>query len=81
MIYGAPLEKLQNQHQKIELFWKGKTYRRFLFMENKELIFSIKGNPNDQGFFELRVTPTFNLKKMKISEETRDLGIQFYYPW
>lgn len=75
---GAPIEKLQDNKQEVEIFWRGKLYTEVIFRDNKEYLFKVKDKPYAQGFLELRVSPTFNLKKMKISPEFRDLGVQFY---
>ncbi|MFC2155475.1 O-antigen ligase family protein, partial [Acidobacteriota bacterium] len=75
---GAPLDKLENQKQEVKIFWRGRLYKEITFKENGEFLFDIKGKPGDEGFLEFRVSPTFNLKKMNISQESRDLGIQFY---
>ena len=75
---GAPLDKLENKKQEVKIFWRGRLYKEISFKENGEFLFDIKGKPGGQGFLEFRVSPTFNLKKMNISPESRDLGIQFY---
>lgn len=76
---GAPLHKLPEKEQKVDIFWKGKFFKSVVFRENKEFEFSIEGKPYDRGFLEFRINPTFNLKKMELSEESRDLGIQVYF--
>ena len=54
-------------------------YKTIVFKENGEVNFEIKGNFNEEGFIRLDVAPVFNLKKLKISPESRDLGVQYYY--
>ncbi|MCK4942467.1 MAG: hypothetical protein KAS65_02770, partial [Candidatus Aminicenantes bacterium] len=76
---GAPLHMLPEKEQKVDIFWKGKIFKSVVFKENKEFLFSIEEKPYDMGFLEFRVNPAFNLKKMGLSEESRDLGIQVYF--
>ena len=73
---GAPLHKFESKEQRLNIFWRGKLYKGIIFKENKNFVFSIRDKPLKNGFVELRVYPAFNLKKMGLSEETRDLGIQ-----
>jgi len=75
---GAPIYKMRNTRQKVEIFWKGKLYKEFIFRKNKDALFQIKDKAFDQGFIEFRIHPSFNLKKMKLGEESRDLGIIVY---
>ena len=51
-----------------------------IFSANEEKVFSLHGKPFDRGFLEFRVTPTFNLKRMGLGAETRDLGIKVRIP-
>jgi hypothetical protein len=73
---GAPLERLPQGEQRVEIYWKGKLYRSLVFKENKDFSFWIKGRAFKEGFLEFRIYPCFNLKKMNLGEDTRDLGIQ-----
>lgn len=75
---GAPLGKLEGKIQEVKIFWQGNLYKKITFRKNREFSFKVTGEPLAAGFLELRVSPTFNLKKMKISTESRDLGVQFY---
>jgi len=75
---GAPLHKIKGKQQSLEIYWKRRLYKKIVFRENREVKFKIKDNPFEEGFLEIRVDPTFNLKKMNLSEESRDLGIQFF---
>jgi len=75
---GAPLDRLPGGRQKVRLYWKGKLYKELIFNQNKEETVTITSHPGDQGFMELEVQPTFNLKKLHLSEEARDLGIRLY---
>ena len=75
---GAPLSNLKNNLQNLKIFWKGELFREVDFRENKSIELVIKDLPDSGGFLEFRVLPTFNLKKLGISEETRNLGIKVF---
>ncbi len=78
---GAPLQHLTPKGQKVSLYWKGKLFRRFTFTENRRETFKIKKAPYGEGFLEIRSEPAFNLEKMGLGEETRELGVKLYiYP-
>jgi hypothetical protein len=74
---GAPLNHLPKKKQEVEIYWKGKLYDKVVFTGNKEFHFRIKSLKYEPGFLEIKVTPTFNLKKLGLGLETRDIGIQF----
>ena len=74
---GAPLDKIKGAKQQVRFFWKGKYRETVVFTRNRESLFSVRGNPFDEGLLEFRVTPIFNLKKMGLGKETRDLGVQW----
>ncbi|MGD2092996.1 MAG: O-antigen ligase family protein [Candidatus Aminicenantes bacterium] len=76
---GAPLNYLENKQQKVEIYWQGELYREIVFTENKEFSFKIESRPLAEGFLEFRVNPIFNLEKLGLSPETRDLGVQFLH--
>jgi len=74
---GAPLTHLEEKTQRVDIYWQGKLYKEIVFTENKAFTFRIKSQPLAEGFLEVRVLPVFNLKKLGLGEETRDLGIRF----
>lgn len=78
LVCGAPLRHLKGNKQKVEVYWKGKIYKEFLFSGNGEQAFGIEGSPGEEGFLEFRVRPYFNLEKLGLGPETRDLGVQVY---
>ena len=80
LLCGAPIQKLKKGKQNIDIYWRGRLYKKYAFRENRELLFYIEDRFHREGFLEFRIEPAFNLKKMGLSEETRDLGIQFFYP-
>jgi len=76
---GAPLTHLKDKQQKVEIYWQGELYREIVFTENKEISFKIESRPLAGGFLEFRVIPIFNMEKLGLSPETRDLGVQFLH--
>jgi hypothetical protein len=74
---GAPLTHLKDKQQKVEIYWQGKLYREIVFTGNNENSFKIDSRPLEGGFLELKVIPAFNMEKLGLSPETRDLGVQF----
>jgi len=75
---GAPLYTLEQKRQEVKIYWRGKLYEEVIFKENGDYSFRIKGRSSEEGFLEFRIQPSFNLKKMRLGKETRDLGIQVY---
>jgi hypothetical protein len=75
---GAPLSVLEQKRQRVKIYWRGKLYEEIIFKENGDCSFRIEDKSLEGGFLEFRIQPSFNLKKMRIGEETRDLGIQVY---
>lgn len=75
---GAPVHLMVPTSQAVDIYWQGKPYRREVFFRNRELLFKIIDRPFSEGFLEFRIKPTFNLRKLKISDERRDLGVRFY---
>jgi hypothetical protein len=76
---GAPLNYLKEKQQKVEIYWQGKLYRGIVFTGNKEVSFKINSRPLEEGFLEFKVIPAFNMEKLGLSPETRDLGVQFLH--
>jgi hypothetical protein len=76
---GAPLTHLKGKKQEVRVFWKGKLHREFTFTGNKEEFFKIKSMPKEEGFLEIRVLSAFNLRKMGLGDETRDLGVKVFF--
>lgn len=75
---GAPLPSLPGQRQVVEVYWRGKLQRTFVFRANREFRLPLAGR--GEGFLEFRVRPAFNLKRMGLGEESRDLGVQVSGP-
>jgi hypothetical protein len=76
---GAPLNYLKDKQQKVEIYWQGKLYREIVFTGNNKVSFKIDSRPLEGGFLELKVIPAFNMEKLGLSPETRDLGVQFLH--
>jgi hypothetical protein len=74
---GAPIQRLKGKIQSAAVYWQGRRLKTVVFKENRhETIVLDSAEP---GFFELRVSPTFNLKKMGLGRESRNLGVQVYH--
>ena len=76
LVCGAPLGRLAGRRQVVDVYWRGKPYRRAVFERNGEFVFRLDDASHDQGFLEFRVRPVFNLMRMGLGSESRDLGIQ-----
>jgi hypothetical protein len=77
---GAPLAALPGRSQVVEVYWRRKLFKRLIFRRNEQRLLHITGEGPHQGFLEFRVCPVFNLKRMGLGRETRDLGIQVSGP-
>jgi hypothetical protein len=73
---GAPLARLHEKKQTVDVYWRGKLYRRVVFRENGEYLLRLEDARHREGFLEFRVQPTFILKRLDLGAESRDLGIQ-----
>lgn len=72
---GAPQTWLQKRKMTVDLFWRGKLFRRVVFFENRLEKFQLARG--QEGFLEIRVHPTFNIKAMNLGADPRELGVQF----
>jgi O-antigen ligase len=71
----APYGWLQKEKMTVVLFWRGRFLQRMVFFENQ---FNKLQLPRGQeGFLEMRVHPTFNMKAMNLGADARELGVQF----
>ncbi len=77
---GAPLECLPGGEQAVEVFWRGKLLERVVFRRNQARAVRVRGHEGEEGFLEFRVRPAFNLKRVGLGEESRDLGVQVSGP-
>jgi hypothetical protein len=75
---GAPLAQLKGKQQRVGVYWQGELVEEVVFKENKEVSVEIKPGAVKHGFLEVKAFPVFNLHKLGLGLETRDLGIQFY---
>lgn len=75
---GAPIHRLKGKLQAVTVYWRGRKLHTFNFTVNRFETFTL--DSAEPGFLELRINPTFNLKKMGLGPESRNLGIQFYRP-
>lgn len=77
---GAPLDRLAGGRQAVDVFWRGELVERLEFRRNEARTVRVRGRRGREGFLEFRVRPTFNLKRMGLGEESRDLGVQVSGP-
>ncbi len=77
---GAPLAHLPGKRQQVEVYWRGKLYRRIVFTRPGVYRLRLEDGQHPRGFLEFRVWPTFNLKKLGLGAESRDLGVQLSGP-
>ena len=73
---GAPLARLAGRRQAVDIYWRGKFLRSVVFLENGPYPLEFSDTAQRQGFLEFRVRPVFNLKRMGLGDESRDLGVQ-----
>ena len=71
----APQGWLQKEKMAVELFWRGKLLQRVDFFDNQLKKFHLPRG--QEGFLEIRVHPTFNIKAMNLGADPRELGVQF----
>lgn len=77
---GAPLSRFPGGKQEVDVYWRGRPFQRVTFHRNDEVQLLIEDPGARAGFLEFRVHPTFNLKKMGLGSESRDLGVQVSGP-
>jgi hypothetical protein len=77
---GAPLSRLPGRRQQVDVYWRGRHFRRIVFRENAEHLLLVEDAGHAEGFLEFRVRPAFNLKRMGLGTESRDLGVQVSGP-
>jgi hypothetical protein len=76
LVCGAPLSRLKDKKQTVDIYWRGRFFKSALFRDNGQYPLQIEDHEHSEGFLEFRVRPVFNLKRMGLGLETRDLGIQ-----
>jgi len=75
---GAPISHLRENKQIVNIYWKDKLFKKLVFRENRSVLFNINKSLSKEGFLELRIEPVFNLNKLNISTEKRNLGVKFF---
>jgi len=75
---GAPRAWLLKKNMAVKLYWRGKYFQRRVFFENQQEKFHLPAG--QEGFLEIRVQQTFNLKAMNLGADGRELGVQFLEP-
>jgi hypothetical protein len=76
LVCGAPLSHMKNKKQTVDIYWQGRFFKSLIFRDNSQYPLQIEDHEHSEGFLEFRVRPTFNLKRMELGAETRDLGVQ-----
>lgn len=76
IVSAAPISILYGKKQVVDLYWRGKHARRWIFYKPGEREFSIPSGR--KGFLEIRVNPVFNPKNMGLNEDDRYLGVQVF---
>ena len=71
----APQSWLQKEKMAVVLFWRGKLFQRVVFIDNQLKKFKLPRG--QEGFLEIRVHPTFNIKALNLGADARELGVQF----
>ncbi len=74
---GAPLPRLPEKKQTVQIYWKGRPLQKLIFSENTSQVVELP--PGEAGWLEFVVEPVFNLKEMKLGPETRTLGVQIHF--
>jgi len=72
---AAPHGWLQKEKMNVTLFWRGKLFQRVVFTEDRFMRFQLPRR--QEGFLEIRVHPTFNVKAIRLGADPRQLGVQF----
>ncbi|MEN8154313.1 MAG: O-antigen ligase family protein [Acidobacteriota bacterium] len=75
---GAPVDKLPEKSQNLRIYINGKEFAGKKFTSNSEFKILLNGVPGEEFFLGIKVDPVFNLKKMGLGPETRNLGVQFF---
>ena len=75
---AAPFTRFPDAKQRVAVYWKGRRRQSLEFAAPGTMTLDRLGEPGAVGFLEFRIEPAFNLKKMGLGPETRDLGIRIY---
>jgi len=76
LVCGAPLSRLSEKKQTVDIYWRGRFLKSAVFRDNGQYPVQIEDHEHGEGFLEFRVRPTFNLKRIGLGAETRELGVQ-----
>ena len=78
LVCAAPLSRMRDKKQTVDIYWRGRLYKKVVFRENNEYPLLIKDMKYREGFLEFRVRPGFNLERMNLGNESRILGVKLY---
>lgn len=76
----APVSRLPRKRQEVDVYWRGRLYRRVVFYDQGDYSLVLADARHLQGFLEFRVRPVFNLKTLGLGDESRNLGVQVSGP-
>ncbi len=71
----APPDWLKKEQMTADFFWRGELLQRAAFSKNG--LQKIRLPFAQEGFLEIRVHPTFNIKALNLGVDGRELGVQF----
>jgi hypothetical protein len=78
LVCGAPPTFFKNREQAVDIFWRGRFFKRAVFRNNDEYPILIEDKECREGFLEFRIRPGFNLSRMNLGKETRVLGVKLF---
>jgi len=78
LLCGAPPAFFKKREQVVDIFWRGRFFKRVIFRNNDEYPILIEDKGHREGFLEFRIRPGFSLSRLKLGKETRMLGVQVF---
>jgi len=76
---GAPRSLLCESSQRVQVFWHGRPYRSFSFTANAWQALPLP--PQGEGLLEFVVDPVFNMRRLGIGADPRNMGVQVHLGW
>ena len=73
LLCGAPLNNFPGRKQTVNVFWRGRLQRSFVFTSNREEEFVVM---QEDGFLEMSVTPAFSPAALGYGQDARELGVK-----
>jgi hypothetical protein len=78
LVCGAPLEFLKNREQVVDIYWRGRFFKKVILRNNEEYPVLIEDKQWREGFLEFRIRPCFSLSRLNLGRETRLLGAKLF---